>query len=112
MRRATSIVALILMLVVATGATASAAAVTYSAEAGTGHTGDTLPISAFVHNAAPGTTFTAVAEVAQWGASVTFGSEVAVTTALMARSHHQPDHKKDKHHKHPKHEKKKHGKDV
>ena len=61
MRRATSIVALMLMLVVATGATVGAAAVSYSAEGGTGHTGGTLPISAFVHNAALGTTFSAVA---------------------------------------------------
>ena len=91
MRRATSIVALSLMLIVIVGTTVSAkgqggaAAVTFSAEGGTGPAGGTLSVSAAVHGAAPGTMFSAVALVhfATGNVSVALGPEG--TTPLRER---------------------------
>jgi len=98
MRRATSIVALGLMLVVAVGATVSAkgqgsaTAVTFSADAGTGPEGGWLPLSATVHNATPGTTFTAVAIVhfATGDVSVKLGPGDLTPTSRTTR-HHERD---------------------
>ena len=84
---------------------------TFSAEGGTEDADGRLPISAFVTTPHPAPTFMAVAVVhgGGWEAtSDTFGPEVAVTTALMARSHDRDDHKKDKHKKDKHHKKGKH----
>ena len=104
MRRATSIVALSLMLIVIVGTTVSAkgqgsaAAVTFSAEGGTGPAGGTLSVSAAVHGAAPGTTFSAVALVhfATGNVSVAFGPEGTTTASRTTRAH-------ERHHRHHHH---------
>ncbi len=115
MRRATSIVALSLMLIVIVGTAVSAkgqggaAAVTFSAEGGTGPAGGALSVSAAVHGATPGTTFSAVALVhfATGAVSVTFGPSDTAAISRITKSHerhrrHHP-HWWRRHHGHDHH---------
>jgi len=111
MRRLTSIVALSLMLIVMVGSAVSASGETFSATGGTGPEGGTLPVSVTVHQAAPGTTFSALVVVhfATGDARVTITSDGAQATAQTTdrrgehgRGHHHQPPWPPRHHRHPK----------
>jgi hypothetical protein len=89
MRRTTSVVAVSLMLIVMVSTAVSASGETYSAAGGTGPAGGTLSVGATVHNAAPGSTFSAVALVhfATGNVSITFGPGDTTTTTRVTRHH-------------------------
>ena len=110
MRRATSIAALSLMLILMVGAAVSASGQTFGAQGGTGPEGGSLPVTVTVHQATPGSTFSALVVVhfATGDASVTIASGGATPTVQTANGHgehgrrhdHQPPWHR-RHHRDP-----------
>jgi hypothetical protein len=109
MRRTISVVALCVMLIATIGTLgASASAQTFSASAGTAPAGGSLPVSATVHQATTGSTFSAVAVVHFATGDVTWDLQPdAIVTAKVGttstardaeRRHHQRHHHRRRHH--------------